>query len=297
MGPKKVGNAVFCAFLGLSLATAVSARAEENQELPNEPGESVQKQSEATKTSTEEPNSASERTEEEEEKSIGKSAEHDHKGKRHWFFSPNISSIFFVAGIDFLNTDNLNDRLDKAGFNKTKNPYLTLGGQVNLRFGRMIVGGEVHWLKNFSGEADSGDIRFSRKEWYGLLNLGIDAVAYKGLSIYPMVGIGMGESRLKIAEEPGATFNEILDDPGREVTLTQRGLLLDASLGIDYRFTVRERERFTSYFTVGLRGGYLFAPYSGQWEMSAGEVSRGPEFGISGPYVQLMIGFSGKKVR
>lgn len=222
---------------------------------------------------------------------------HYGKSRIHPFFQQRISSLFFVTGVDFLDLSGLNTRLENAGFSETENPFLNFGGQATFRFGRLVIGAEAHWLVNVAGESDRDDTRYDWKGMYGLFNLGVDAVQYKGLSIYPMVGIGGGKMQLKIAEESGASFDDILADPGREVRLTQKGLLLDASLGVDYRFTMRQWENRTSYFTVGVRGGYLFAPYSGKWKMSAGEVSGGPDFGITGPYVQLMLGFSGKRER
>ena len=121
---------------------------------------------------------------------------------------------------------------------------------------------------------------------------GIDVVHWRGLRVYPLLGIGVGNTVIKIASEQGASFDDVLATPRQEVRLSQRGLLLDASLGVDYRFKMRQTEYKSSFFTVGLRGGYLFAPYSGEWQTGSAEISGGPDILTSGPTVQLLIGFS-----
>jgi hypothetical protein len=110
-----------------------------------------------------------------------------------------------------------------------------------------------------------------------------------------LLGIGTGTTKVTIASENGASFNDVLDNPGREVRMSQTGLLLDASLGIDYRFKVRETEHKSSFFTVGVRGGYLFAPYSSEWKTGSAEISGGPDILMGGPTVQLLVGFSGER--
>ena len=222
----------------------------------------------------------------------------DSTEKKEWrspFFSPVVGNLYFLGGAGFYNTDGTNDLLSENGYTELKNPALSLGVGWDMSIGRLIVGLEGQWLKNVATEAERDDLRADIDSKYWLFRMGIDLVHWRGLRIYPLLGIGSGKTRISISSENGATFADVLENPGREVRMNQSGLLLDASLGIDYRFKIRETERKASFFTVGVRGGYLFAPYSSEWKTGSGEISGGPDLLMNGPTVQLMIGFSGER--
>lgn len=198
----------------------------------------------------------------------------------------------FLGGIGFLDFDGLNDRLNNAGYSKLHNPSMTLGFGGSMRFGRFMTGLEGHWLKNVSGEASSDDFRADYSGGYGLFRAGFDVLDLAGFRIHPLVGIGWGWLEIDIEEEQGASFNDVLADPGRGIQMTQDGLLLEAGLGADYRFEISGDENRSRFFKIGVRGGYLFAPYSGDWKTGSAEISAGPDIGLSGPTVQLVLGFS-----
>ena len=44
----------------------------------------------------------------------------------------------------------------------------------------------------------------------------------------------------------------------------------------------------------GLRIGYTFSPIKGDWKLEDNDVSGGPDIGVTGPYLKLMIGGGGK---
>ena len=221
-------------------------------------------------------------------------------GAKQWrspFFSPVVGNMYFLGGAGFYNMDGLNDSLDDAGYSTLKSPSLSLGLGFDISIGRLIVGSEWQWLKNVGTEAERDDLRADIKSQYWLFRLGVDLVHWRGLRVYPLLGIGTASTKVSISSEMGASFDDVLADPGREVRMAQTGLLLDASLGIDYRFKIRETERKSSFFTVGVRGGYLFAPYSSEWRTGSAEISGGPDLLMSGPTAQLVIGFSGEHKR
>jgi hypothetical protein len=41
---------------------------------------------------------------------------------------------------------------------------------------------------------------------------------------------------------------------------------------------------------TGVRAGYNFAPLKGDWMFNQSTAAGGPDIGITGPYVQFMIG-------
>lgn len=211
------------------------------------------------------------------------------------FFSPVVGNLYFLGGAGFYNMDGLNNSLDDTGYSQLNSPALSLGVGTDFSIGRLILGAEWQWLRNVGTEAERDDLRADINSKYWLFRIGVDLAHWKGLRIYPLLGIGTASTKVAIASENGANFDDVLEDPGREVRMSQTGLLLDASLGIDYRFKVRETETKSSFFTVGVRGGYLFAPYSSEWKTSSAEISGGPDILMSGPTVQLMLGISGER--
>jgi hypothetical protein len=211
------------------------------------------------------------------------------------FFSPKVGNLYFLGGVGFFDLDGINGSLGRAGYSELDNPTLSLGLGTDMSIGHLILGAEWQWLRNVGTEASRNGIRADISSNYWLFRVGIDAVKWRGLRVYPLLGIGSGVTKFTVTSEAGADFDDVLDAPTRDLRMTQRGFLLDASLGVDYRFKVRETEYRSSFFTVGLRGGYLFAPYSGKWRTSSAEISNGPDMMSEGPTVQLLLGFSGER--
>jgi hypothetical protein len=60
---------------------------------------------------------------------------------------------------------------------------------------------------------------------------------------------------------------------------------------------MKSGDRGTSCAVVGLRLGYTYSPFGDSWEiLTAGqalEVKGGPELGITGPFVRLVVGWGG----
>jgi hypothetical protein len=46
---------------------------------------------------------------------------------------------------------------------------------------------------------------------------------------------------------------------------------------------------------TGVRAGYNFTPLKGDWMFNQSTAAGGPDIGITGPYVQFMIGGGGRK--
>jgi hypothetical protein len=114
------------------------------------------------------------------------------------------------------------------------------------------------------------------------------------LRVYPLLGLGGGGMSLNIVERgTSPSFDEVLDDPKRDVELSTGGFLLNLALGTDYLLKLGGDEKEESCFIFGLRTGYIFAPIKGNWEMDGVDISGGPDVGITGPYIRLMIGGGG----
>jgi opacity protein-like surface antigen len=209
--------------------------------------------------------------------------------------SPKVGSLYFLGGVGFNDLEGINNRLGDSGYSELDVPNLSLGLGGDMSVGRLIVGAEWQWLRNVGTEASRNDLRADISSNYWLFRVGFDVAHWRGLRVYPLFGIGSGVTKFTAASESGGSFDNVLDNPARDLRMSQRALLLDASLGVDYRFKVKETEYKSSFFTVGVRGGYLFAPYSSGWKTASAEISNGPDFMATGPAVQLVLGISGER--
>jgi hypothetical protein len=112
-------------------------------------------------------------------------------------------------------------------------------------------------------------------------------------------GIGGYGLSLGIGDEQSASFDSVLRNPRRSVSLGHGGLLLGLTLGIDFRVPTGGVERGRrGFFTLGARVAGLYGPPIGGWDVSEGdEATDGPRTGLTGGYAALAIGFGGGSMR
>jgi len=196
---------------------------------------------------------------------------------------------YFMIGWSPINIDDFNDRLEAKGYSKHSDDFLSLGGGAHVIVKRIVLGGEGHALLVGNEEAiiPAGSFKTSLSGIYGFLNVGYLVHRQGGLDIYPLIGLGGGSMNLKIGN---AEFDEVLDNPRGNARLSNLGFLINLAVGADYFFKLGESEKGDAGLVLGLRAGYTIAPGKGQWETEGIQVSGGPEVGITGPYLRLMIG-------
>jgi len=200
---------------------------------------------------------------------------------------------YLMPGVRQLRLGPLNDRLNEAGYSSIGQTALSLGGGGHVMVGRFRIGGEGHFLAGISGDGERGDTRASVSGGYGMFRLGYAVLATERFSLYPMLGVGGGGMSVSFKQQGAAEFGQVLADPRRDATVTRGGLLLDAALGADYRVALSSKDGDEAFLLLGARGSYTFAPAMGGWSSSGGSVSGGPEVGLSGPSVHLLIGVGG----
>ncbi len=214
--------------------------------------------------------------------------------RNHWI-KKSLFSLYVQGGLAAIDMDAMNGRLSRFGYDPIDDPIMSMGFGFNHRFNRFIGGMDWHFLIHNTPEAPDNNVRVDMSNWLWQLNYGADLVQTASWSVYALGGIGLGHTRIWISEESGGSFNGVLQDPGRSTYMAQTSLVLSATLGVDYRFPMRERPHKTSYFTVGLRGGYLFSPYAGNWRTHAAQIQNGPERGLNGPTALLTLGMTSRR--
>ncbi|MCK4597488.1 hypothetical protein KAU04_05585 [bacterium] len=198
----------------------------------------------------------------------------------------------FMMGLNMFDFDDLDRELGERGYAALPDNTFELGGGGYGLVGRVLLGGEGF---GFSQKASSTDQKVTIEGGYGFFDLGYVVLRTGNFFAYPCIGIGGGSLTMTIyqkGDEP--TFDEILDDPAREVRVSTGGFMLNAALGMDYLVALGGDEMGgQGGILVGLRAGYMFTPSKGDWKMEETSVLGGPELGLDGPYVHLMLGFGG----
>lgn len=194
---------------------------------------------------------------------------------------------FFMIGAQWLDLDELNDRLVAAGYPEAEESFVTLGGGGYMMRNRFLVGGEGHGALSTSGSTSAGQFRTTVGGGYGMFNVGYAVWAYGGTLVYPMVGVGGGGLLVNIEERSSPDFDDVLDDPRRGVNLSNSQFLVSVALGVDHVFGGFGNR---GGLGVGIRGGWIFAPVEGDWMFGRNDVAGGPDAGFTGPFVRVSIG-------
>jgi hypothetical protein len=185
----------------------------------------------------------------------------------------------------------LSGALERSGYPGLPGSYITVGGGGHASIGRLILGGEGHRLASRGNVSSAWKTSLSGS--CGFFDIGYVLYARPGLSVYPLFGIGAGSMTLKITPRGSASFEDVLENPGRGSYLQKSGFLMQVALGAD-RWLGSARGGGRGGFFVGLRAGYAFAPAGGSWELEGTEAAAGPRTSWAGPYIRLVIG-AGKR--
>lgn len=205
-----------------------------------------------------------------------------------------MSIWYFSAGGNMLNIGDLNDAIEAVGYPTISENFYSFGlGGHSVMKKNFILGMEAQML--MSEEVSGNNLENSMDAAYGMLNFGINLWSRNMFRVYPLIGLGYGSLKFKIQEEgTSPTFSEILLDPRRNVTLRTSGFLLNIALGADYIIKFGKHKKKDRGLLVGFRFGYTTTPFKGDWQVNETEITGGPEIGITGPYIRLIIGGGGK---
>lgn len=189
--------------------------------------------------------------------------------------------LFFSAGVQTTDIDELNALLSSEGLPTLDDRHVTLGVGVDRRSGPWLLGAEAVMLQ---AEEESGDaFERSLDGRYAVLQAGYVVPLAAGVRIYPLAGVGLSDLDFTTSQEGSVPFDDLLEGPGPGSQVTTGGLVLQPGLGVDLVGTG---------FTVGLRGGWTFAPGEADWEAADVDVEDGPDVGMEGLFLRASIGFS-----
>lgn len=141
-----------------------------------------------------------------------------------------------------------------------------VGGGVYAYVGRLVGGAEAH---------------SQRGGRHVTLNAGFDVVARPGLRAYPLVGLGVGETAVRLDGAPGAGVPLGLD-------LSRRQLVFNVGAGLDALVPFAGGRGGRRGLALGVRAGYLAAADAGGAALPADLDAGGS---LTGPYVRVLVGF------
>ena len=200
---------------------------------------------------------------------------------------------FVAIGWQGLDLDEINRRLTTKSFPSLSEDVFSLGGGVWGIRNEFVLGVQGNALIGSEESALDGDFSTQFLGAFGQLDVGYRVYSSERLDVWPTVGLGAGAVTLEFVEQRSQTFDEVLDDPETSADLTADGFVLDLGVSADLRLTGLENAdgpSRTRGLAVGVRAGYTHSPGDWDWKVGDVDVTSGPESGIRGFYVRLMVG-------
>jgi hypothetical protein len=201
---------------------------------------------------------------------------------------------FFMGGGMLADHDGMNDALAARGLPELPSALVLMGSGGYFRFNRILVGGEGYWSLARSGSSATHET--SVTGGMGFFDFGYIVASFGSLAVFPMVGLGGGGLTYTVARKTSGTFEQALDDPARGARFSTGGFMGHLSIGLDHMFDMRKEPNEAGGPMVGLRIGYAMQLPKGDWSVYGSDVAGGPEVGLGGPFLRLVIGGGGMEV-
>lgn len=203
-----------------------------------------------------------------------------------------------TIGYGFMDVTKMNAFVPE-NIGKFNNHHLLIGASDYTMRGNFVVSGSAQFIMGNVIKTDSATYRLHGE--MVTLNFGYLILNKEKVKIFPMLGIGYKSYGIYINQNKSVSASEIISHPYREINITNRGLVFDASVTMDFIPVFKYHEKTDSYwgFMPGLKIGYIYGLPSSHWKFSGQNVTGGPNFGLNMFYVKLVLGnlrYSKKKV-
>ncbi|MCC6156943.1 MAG: hypothetical protein IT350_02745 [Deltaproteobacteria bacterium] len=192
-----------------------------------------------------------------------------------------------VGGV-FFDFDRINSTLKKWGYPEFDGNFTTVGFESFYRRGNLR---SDFMVPIFIRESDSST-RFESAMMGGAIigHVGFNMVPPTVFNCYPMIGIGYGWLQMSHTEKGGNSVEVAHTSTRRVLNMTAHNFILDAGAVLDVTIPTFDRKGRQEHFVISARGGYMWTPPAADWRSGAFNVSGGPEFHMTGPYVLVGIG-------
>lgn len=198
------------------------------------------------------------------------------------------AKAYYQPGFSILDTGPLNQVLAPNNYANFSGFFLSQGGGIQVVLDRIVIGAAGYGLNGFRSSTAGGD-SLGVSSGFGLFQLGYVILREQRFSLYPILGIGSGSTRITSSAPLNKVFaftssSDLFDMQSSQV-------VLDLGLGADYLLDFNGDPNHASGLVVGLKLGYVFIPSPPQWE-SAGRPVGGavPNLNAQGPYLSISLG-------
>lgn len=170
------------------------------------------------------------------------------------------------------------------------NDNLLIGGMGHAFMGRFIIGGTGFALMGDKVNDDSLEINLNGG--MGSFDIGYLILSKDKIKFFPLLGIGGGGYGLSIAQNKNVSVDQVVNNPSREINISKGSFMINLSLNLELIpvLTYDDKEESWGGFMTGLRVGYLYTFPTTDWSFTGGDITGGPNFGLSGFYASLIIG-------
>jgi hypothetical protein len=192
---------------------------------------------------------------------------------------------YMMAGVDWIDVDDLNETLNERGLQDFSTYALGLGWGWDMTYGRILSGGALNGTFWRANETSGTRSTF----WAGKLmfNAGFQLLNSQQFFLYPVVGIGGGMGNLVIGPDE-VPFNTAISQPDPSFSAHQYSFLINLGGGLDL---LSQQWRMHKNMLIGIRAGYIIDPFrSTTWYRNRTTVTGGPDSRLQGPYVHLVLG-------
>ena len=206
-------------------------------------------------------------------------------------------AVVLTTGMTTMSVDALNARMTPSQFASLSNDAVSYGVGGYYAVGRALLGAELA-RATFGEEGLNNGRTDDLSTTHGLATVSYGIVSTEHLSLYPLLGVGLGRIEVALRDRSGAgtsvtqpTFDEVAQSPGAESQLTGRHLLYSFAGGADYLVT---RRGGSAGVVLGVRTGVLAAPNRTTWSRSGESIIAGPDASPSGPFLRVVVGLGGR---
>lgn len=198
---------------------------------------------------------------------------------------------FIAVGSSGIATGELDDWLAARGYPAFGSTAVVIGlGGYRILPGGVMLGAEFNGLIIGEEAHEGGELGLGGG--YATLGVGYMVEVSPRARVYPRLGVGVGGMGLWVDRQDSVDFEEVLEEPTpeRETVLNRAGMVVDLGAGAEFL------PRGAGGLLIGLRAGYLAAPFDPDWVTSYGRPVRGgPEASIAGPYLRLTVGLAWRR--
>lgn len=202
-----------------------------------------------------------------------------------------VNAAYFIGAVNLLAMGKLNLNLQAQGLPAVPESHLSygLGGYFLNR--KLVFGGEYINAIKRNSPLSGNHIITSDASFY-MLNVGYLLHQKKGLITYPFFSVGLGQLKLVTRINNTDSFNDIsIPQTASESRLSD--FICSLGIATDYFFHYVDKEKGKNNLVVGFRVGITFTPHRNDWRVNQIMVTDGPNMGISGPYIRIIIGLGG----